>query len=430
MASAPAPDFVWRQSGGRYSPAVAETDTERTFRFERWRAISGGVLESAATTFLLLIAVKHFQAGATAKALLSIGGSLGLLCGPMVVGVVERLRLPAAQAASRLAAAGGVCLLIMAAVPTQAVYITGGMLAMALASAIIPLMTQVYQDNYPEALRGRLFSRALMIRIGAALLFSAAGGWALDKHLDWFRVLLLLFGVAYFFSSWCFSRLPSRPLTPSGSSHPLRAFRYVREDRLFRWTLICWMLMGFANLMMYPLRVEYLANPQYGSKLNVGEVALYVGVVPNLVRFALSPLWGWLFDRMNFFVMRIVLNLGFALGIVSFFVNPDNTTSLLVGAIVFGAANAGGDVAWGLWVTKLAPPDRVADYMSVHTFFTGVRGVAAPLLAFHLVGTTGFGTLAWICGGLIVLSALMLVPEVHSGRALRKSVPLVEEVSE
>ncbi|NDF01570.1 MAG: hypothetical protein EB034_25395, partial [Verrucomicrobia bacterium] len=50
---------------------------------------------------------------------------------------------------------------------------------------------------------------------------------------------------------------------------------------------------------------------------------------------------------------------------------------MALGAVIFGVSNAGGDVAWSLWVTKFAPPERVADYMSVHTFFTGVRGVAA-----------------------------------------------------
>ena len=30
-------------------------------------------------------------------------------------------------------------------------------------------------------------------------------------------------------------------------------------------------------------------------------------------------------------------------------------------AILFGISNAGGDVAWSLWVTKFAPAARVAD---------------------------------------------------------------------
>ena len=53
---------------------TAENRTELTYRYERWRAISAGVLETAGTTFLLLIAVRGYQAGAWAKALVAGGG--------------------------------------------------------------------------------------------------------------------------------------------------------------------------------------------------------------------------------------------------------------------------------------------------------------------------------------------------------------------
>ena len=413
---------------------VSVNCTETTFRYERLRAVSGGILESAATTFLLLIAVSHFKADATAKGLISIGGSIGLMLGPVVVGMMERAQLPAARGAARAAAIGAACFSIMALVPVLPVYVIGAMIAMASASATIPLMTQVYQDNYPESSRGRLFSRALMIRIGTAAIFSAAAGWLLNQNMEFYlRWLLLTFALAFVFASWCFSKIPSLPLVNSGSAHPLRAFRAVRDDRLFRWTLLCWMLMGFANLMMFPLRVEYLANPKYEGMLKMQfapvEVALLVGVIPNAARFLLSPLWGWLFDRMNFFVMRILLNLGFALGIFSFFTGSD-MTSLVFGAIIFGVANAGGDVAWGLWVTKFAPPERVADYMSVHTFFTGIRGVAAPLLGFHLISPNSLIPMAAVASGLILAATLMLIPEIRWGRKTRPGITVVENVSE
>ena len=51
----------------------------------------------------------------------------------------------------------------------------------------------------------------------------------------------------------------------------------------------------------------------------------------------------------------------------------------------WGMANAGGNVTWALWVTKLADKHAVAEYMSVHTFLTGVRGLIAPSLAFGLI---------------------------------------------
>ncbi len=403
--------------------------TELTYRYERCRAITNGILETGGTTFLLLIAVKWFEAGATAKALVAGGGSVGLLLTPLVVSFVQSRRWPAAQAASRLAAGGTVCFLVMAALPSLPVFVFGSVLALAASASAVPLLTQVYQENYPDESRGLFFSRTVMIRIGVAAFFSELAGRALSHHLEQYRWLLLVFAAAFAGSSYFLSRCPSQPLAASGGAHPFRTLRFARTDRLFRQTLICWMLMGFANLMMLPMRVEYLANPRYGLAMTAGEIAFLTGVVPNAVRLLLSPLWGWLFDRMNFFVLRIVLNLGFAFGILAFFTS-NRLSGLLVGAAAYGISNAGGDVAWGLWVTKFAPPDRVADYMSAHTFFTGVRGVLAPVVAFHLVTTLTVGTLGWISGSLILLASLLLLPEIKHGRGRRPAAALVEEVSE
>jgi len=301
--------------------------------------------------------------------------------------------------------------------------------AMAASSAAIPLVTQMYQENYPESKRGRLFSRTIMIRIGMAALFSKVAGDALSVRIEYFLWLLLVFAAAFGFASFCLARCPSQPLKASGGKHPFRALRFVRTDRLFRQTLICWMLMGFANLMMNPLRVEYLANPKYTLTLTVSAIALFTGVIPNLVRLVLSPVWGWLFDHMNFFVLRITLNLGFALGILAFFTSH-SPAGLVMGAVIYGISNAGGDVAWSLWVTKFAPPERVADYMAVHTFFTGVRGVIAPIVAFQLALELPMAVLGFISSTLIVAATLLLVPEIKSGRKIVPAPALIEEVSE
>jgi len=163
--------------------------------------------------------------------------------------------------------------------------------------------------------------------------------------------------------------------------------------------------------------------------LHISRIAFLTGVVPNLARLVMSPVWGWLFDRMNFFALRITLNIGFAIGILAFFTSV-SATGLVLGAIVFGISNAGGDVAWSLWVTKFSPPEHVADYMAVHTFFTGVRGVLAPLVAFHASRLLEIQTLGWIAAGLIVASCLLLLPEVKLGRFGRRADALLEEVSE
>ena len=408
--------------------------TARTYRYERWRAVSAGILETAGTTFLLLIAVRWFQAAAFAKALVAAGGSLGLMLAPWVVTRVGALRWPVALAASRLAMLGAASFILMALIPLLPVYVVGSVLAMTASSAAIPLLTQIYQENYPERQRGKLFSRTFMIRIATAAVFSDLAGRALSAQIGYFRWLLMVFAAAFALAAYCLAHIPSRPLTALEGTHPFRALRYARDDRVFRVTLISWMFLGFATLMMSPLRVEYLANPEHGVTLrgvalSAASIALLTGVIPNIARLGLNPLWGRLFDRMNFFVLRITLNLGFAFGAISFFVGG-TMPWLVAGAILFGLSNSGADVAWSLWVTKFAPPERVADYMSVHTFFTGVRGVVAPLVAFHLIAGLPLHLVGWICAGLILIGTALLVPEIKAGKGGRKAAALVEEISD
>jgi len=408
--------------------------TAQTYRYERWRAISSGILETAGSTFLLLIAVRWFHAGALAKALVAGGGSFGLMLGPWLVSQVETAGWPVAKAASRVAMLGAIGFVLMALMPVLPVFVIGAVITMAASSAAVPLMTQVYQENYPERERGKLFSRTFMIRIATAAVFSELAGRLLTGNLEFFRWLLVVFAAAFTLASVCLQHVPSRPLAVSGGTHPFRALRFVRDDALFRRTLIMWMLMGFANLMILPLRVEYLANPKHGvtwhgAALTTAQIALLVGVIPNLARLVMSPIWGRLFDRMNFFILRIVLNLGFALGMLSFF-GGDHVGWLVLGAIIYGVSNAGGDVAWSLWVTKFAPPERVADYMSVHTFFTGLRGVLAPVAAFWMVGHFSLAAISWLGATMIVFATLLLIPEIKFGKTARPGAALTEEVSE
>lgn len=408
---------------------TAADRTSRTFRYERWRSVCSGILETAGNTFLLLIAVKWFHAGATAKALVAAGSSVGLMLSPVTVSVVERLRWPASAGAARLFAIGAMACVVMALFPRMEVFVIASMVAMTTTSAAIPLMTQIYQDNYPADQRGRLYSRAFMLRIGAAVVFGWLAGELLTRQLELYRWLLLLFAAAFFVAYQAVRRIPSNPLHVSGGTHPLHAMRYIREDRMFRQTLIAWMLMGFANLSMLPMRVEYLANPKYGLAKTAAQISLLTVVIPNLARLCLSPVWGWLFDRMNFFALRATLNLGFALGILSFFTS-ETTLGLVTAAIVFGISNAGGDVAWGLWVTKFAPPERVADYMSVHTFLTGVRGVLAPFAAFHAVKSFSLPTLGWSAAALIAAASAFLIPEIARWNGGRKADLVLEEVED
>jgi len=412
--------------------------TTLTYRYERLRAIAAGVLETAGTSFLLLIAVKWFEFGATAKALIAMGGSLGLLAGPLIVSLVENRRWHTSHAAAVLAGLGSVCYLVMALAQNATAFVFGAMLVAALSAGAIPLATQIYQENYPKARRGQLFSRTAMIRIASVAVFSYLAGSALNANaqgmLEIFpQWLIFIFAGAFAFASFCFSQCPSRPLQASGGTHPFRSLRFVREDKLFRFTLACWMGFGIANLMMFPLRVDYLARDGgfagYGLNYTPERVALLTVTIPSLVRLVLSPFWGRLFDRMNFFDLRVILNLCFGVATVAFFATG-SLTGIVIGAIFFGIATSGGEVAWSLWVTKFAPADRVADYMSVHTFFTGVRGCVAPFIGFYLIEIFRIHHLAWVSFSLMAVASLVLLTHRNSRPEERHGEALTEDVTE
>ena len=101
--------------------------------------------------------------------------------------------------------------------------------------------------------------------------------------------------------------------------------------------------------------------------------------------------------------------MGFVIGILSFFTST-SYWGLILGSIFYGIAHAGGDVAWNLWVTKFAPAEKVAEYMSVHVFLTGIRAFFAPLVAFHMIEIYPITTIGHICMGMILLSCVFLVP--------------------
>src|SRR5690606_13309250 len=104
--------------------------TAITYRYEKWRSAAAGVLETAGTTFLLLIAVKYFHAGALAKGLVASGGSVGLMLGPAVVSMVARLGWSSSRTAAALAGVGAAVMLLMAALPVLPLFVVGSMLGM------------------------------------------------------------------------------------------------------------------------------------------------------------------------------------------------------------------------------------------------------------------------------------------------------------
>lgn len=378
-----------------------------TFRNEMWRSVPSGILDTAYNTFGMILAVKVFAASEAAKSVFLSSPRIGHMAAILVVPLLLRFRSTVAETAAVTQMAGGVCFALSAIFPaSEAMFITGISLGFILFSLQVPLLTQIYRTNYPPHSRGRLYAIASITRSLGAVLFSYAAGWLLGWRLEAYPWLLWSFAVMAFASGALTYGLPATPWeVPDAEDRGMwRAWRWVGRDRDFRTLLISWMMMGLGNLIAASLFVEYLANPVHGIALGPEDVAWLTGVVPLVFRLLSSYHWGLLFDRAPFFVVRIALNLITAASILLFFLG-DAMWWWGAGMALTGLSLAGGNVAWSLFVTKLAPEHAVAEYMSVHTFLTGVRGVIAPFLAYAMVGWWSFTTMAWICALLVLVAS-------------------------
>lgn len=397
-------DKLYRHAMSSTSPS--QQVISKTVQLERLRAIAMGIVESYGT-FLLIILVRQFQGTPLDKSIISAAGTGGLLLSPLMLFFSRRIGLPAPKTLSRLLAFSSLSFLAASVVTDATLFVTLVTVGTLLPSTASPLLTSIFNNNYPPTRRGRLYAQNQAIRILTSIIFGALAGWFISGEIHLYYILILVYAGALGFASYLVSQFPgenqSTPASPLFS-----CFRFLLTDSLLRNTTISWMLLGFGNLMMLPLRVEYLANPVYGLNLTEVEIAAFVSVLPNLARLGGTYVWGRLFDSMNFFSLRIALNLSFLTGILSFFMTSSHW-GLAFSALIFGFSTSGGDVAWTLWVTKFAPPGRVPDYMAVHTFFTGVRGLLAPITAFSLLGVMTIQALSFVSGALILTATILLV---------------------
>ena len=387
---------------------------KKTFQMENLRAFPAGIVETLGTTFSILIANRVFDAGPFAKASLVALPSLGLLLSLFVVQAVRRSGRSANSMLALIFSASGVGFVISSFAGDHfEIYMFGMVIALVTLTLNLPLFSQIYRRHYPDEVRGKLFSITAFMRkayaIGTAFLF----GWLLTKSLDYYPYLLGVYAVASFMMAGCVMAMEKVTLSRSNRVKLFDAFRHAGEDLRFRKLLISWMILGFGNLLSFSLFVEYISNKDYGFDLSEGHVSIITTVIPETCFFIFVLFWGRLFDRMDFYVLRCLINVIFGAGILFYFLG-NGLWALYIGIGLHGVAKAGGNVAWSLWVTKFASADNVAEYMSVHTFLTGCRGVLAPFVAFPLIAAFGPASGGAIGASLIFIATVMLIPDLKS----------------
>jgi MFS family permease len=392
--------------------------TRRTYRLELARSPFIGLIEAGWLTFGLTIATKVYDAPDYGKALIAAAFAIGLLVTPLTLYLLSFTRLKIATLCALILASASAFLVVSAIADTFWPFAFGLIFSQIFASQQSTFLIRIHSENYPSRTRGTRLSLVFSIASLSGALAAFFGGSYLDNNIEEYKGVILVMCAALLISALITYRIPSRELGADAHDSPFRNLSLAWTDKLFGKLLFAWMLMGIGNLMIIPLRIEYLANPLYGINATVLEIATITFIIPAIVRILSTGFWGYLFDRTNFIVLRTVLNTCFFISITLFFFT-DNKTIMAVSAVFMGLGMGGGNIAWNLWVTKVAPPDKISAYMSVHTGLTGIRGIAAPFMGFALIAAFGPSGVGVISGILIFLSIVMFIGNTHEER-LRK----------
>lgn len=392
-----------------------------TYRYDLRQAFFLGMCESSWVTFGLLIAIRGFDADNNSSALLDLikglipaAGSLGMLLGPFALMLAARSGRPASRMIAMYIGIAGVLVLGATQAHSLIPFAVLWIVANIIYAQQVGLMTQIYAWNYVTSNRGKRLATTFIVGASGGLIFSLLWGRLLDWNFGLFPLLIGSVAVACFCGAYFINKIPSEPFQRSGSGNAFRHYSLIWQDKLFGLMLLSWMFIGIGNMMTIPIRIEYMANPDYQINATNEQVALAAVIIPFAVRFVSARFWGILFDRINFITWRIAINICFVTGTAMFFFSH-SLPMLYVGSAFFGMAMGGGAIAWNLWVTKIAPPSRVSQYMSVHTSLTGIRGVLSPFLGYWLISYSP-ALAGAVAIGFIVLASALFCTEYNNPR--------------
>lgn len=379
---------------------------KKTFRWDLARGFLDGVNDSLYPTFVLLAAIRYFDAPGTIKSLLVASVFIGLLITPVTQIIAARSNRRVSWMATAWYLLSAALLCVAALQTTLVPFVVFAVLAFLLRAQIPPLVTHLYVQNYAQGTRGNRFSTIMIVMSLCSIGCGLMAGKLMDLDESNYQWLFLAGALAAAGCGFAIFQIPSIPLNRKHVGNLWSNFTLIWQHPVFGWMLFGWMLMGLSNLMTIPLRVEYLAQEAYGINATNLQISYYTVSIPIAFRLLSIKIWGMLFDRFTLIKLRIVANLVFMSSILFFFIS-DSWVMIAIGAALFGIGQGAGGIMWNLWVTKLAPPEKTSAYMSIHTGFTGVRGTIAPFLGYGLVYLTSTRMAAMVAVGLIGLSCLI-----------------------
>jgi MFS family permease len=387
-----------------------------TYRFDVLRAPFYGILEAGWGTFALVIAIRHFEAPETYKAFIAGAWPMGFLLTPLTLYILAKLRSRPSLASGFMFALSALLMIGATLVQSLSLFTLFIITSQMATGQQGPLALQIYAENYAPSERGSRMTTPFILTALSAILFSLLGGWLLDASIRYYQILFTIMVLAAAASAWATCKIPSAPLSTEHVGNPWQNISLIWKDRFFGYLLSSWMLLGLGNLITMPIRIEYLANPDYGINADNTTIAFLLLVVPASARILSTKMWGRVFDKLHLITTRNLLNIFFLLGIGGFSFTK-NLVILTFAMILVGLATGGGKIIWSLWVTKIAPEEKASSYMTIHMALTGIRGTLAPFIGYWILSRSAPTHVA-IVGMILIALSIVLFELVRSHKRL------------
>ncbi len=383
------------------------------------QTLSTPVVQAASGSgLLLLLAIQHFHLSAFEKSLHAIAFPIGMLLAPVLVGLAGSKQWAGQKVMALSSVITAVALLSNCFWENSTWYLYSILCGIISLGTFYPFVTNGWQSHVHASVRGKWFSITRSIGSLSTIGITALIAWFLGDSTDGYQIVLFLLAGLLCICAAILWRQPHLTVSSNGNNI-LRQISLLWRYPIFGYISFSWYLLGLSNLSTIPLRNEYLAGSAHGLEYAPNLILVILVIIPTVFELLSALVWGRLFDRMNFIILRQSINVFFALSIGLFFL-PSIEMQIL-GSVLFGCARGGGSVAWSLWVTKFAPPNRTADYMAVHTFLTGTRGIIGPLIAFQMIEIFSMQAVTLSCVGLTVFATLLLIPIIKVGKNLPAS---------
>lgn len=366
-------------------PQQTQLKIERvTYFWDRLRGISAGINDAVFSTFILLIAIRVFDASSTQKSILASALYLGMFLMPMFLWLASYFRFRCNIACVIYTSTTAICFTASIFFKSTEYFVTAVAISMVIGVQGFTLLPRILAENYRPEIRGKRVGTTVMIAGVVFLICSLIFGYLLDADLENYVWVLGSAAAAYYAVAYFYFNIPSPRLNRPKSRFPYHTIGLFWKNLHFGKLSLLWSLLELGNYMMIPIRIEYLANETYGINLTNSQITWLFAMLPMMIALLTSRSWGRFFDRFRLETTQVAIGILLVSSTLLFFLST-NYWMMMLAMGVFGLSHGAQKVHNFLWITKIVPKDIVADYISAFSILNGLRGILAPIAAYWLL---------------------------------------------